>query len=101
MNDVLRTYYIESENSSALTKRGRKRIALETYLYYIEFLNRYITKVPNAVLLKIRFHFATSFYGIVCAKNIFEIMNEVKPIASKLLVLLMFPFAFILSKIKS
>ena len=57
--------------------------------------------MPNAVLLKIRFHFATSFYGIVCAKNIFEIMNEVKPIASKLLVLLMFPFAFILSKIKS
>jgi len=75
MNDVLRTYYIESENSSALTKRGRKRIALETYLYYIEFLNRYITKVPNAVLLKIRFHFATSFYGIVCAKNIFEIIK--------------------------
>lgn len=98
MNDVLRTYYIESENSSALTKRGRKKIALETYLYYIEFLNRYITKVPNAYFLKARFHFATVYYGIISDKPFYGVIKDIKMLFSKIFCSFLYPIAFLVAK---
>lgn len=101
INDVLRTYFIEPSNEDSLTNRSRKKIAKETYVYYIDFLNIYSKKVPNAFLLKLRYHFATSFYGFLCGKNGFQVLSEIRCKRSKALVLIMIPFSFILSKIKS
>lgn len=100
INDILRVYYIESNNAGALTKRTRTKVALETFLYYREFINEYAGLVPNAALLKLRFHFALAFYRVLANMSLAEELAKVNNLPSKLLLLLFTPAALVLSKVK-
>lgn len=100
INDILRVYYIESNNQGALTKRSRTKVAAETFLYYLEFINEYANRVPQAALLKLRFHFALAFYRVLANASLSGELARVNSTTSKLLLLLFTPAALVLSKVK-
>lgn len=87
-NQVLRTYYIEPDNKEALTKSSRKRFSKKIYNFYLKFLNCYISDIPKAWLLKLRFHFAYVFYSFINNYNIFESLKLVQRKSSRFLVLI-------------
>lgn len=96
LNKVLRTYYREADNVSALTKSSRKKVALPTYISYLDWVNLYLKKIKGNIIFKLRFHFAFIFYGLILKHTFSNINNSVKRISSKFIVLLFFPFAFLL-----
>lgn len=100
INDVLRTYYREENNTEALTKRSRVSIAKETYLYYVEFLNSYYNHVPSSIKFKLRYMFATVYYASLANIGLLKLISSINDYKLKLIILMLYPMGLIFSYIK-
>lgn len=96
INKILRTYYIEPDNLLAMTKTSRSKNSVFIFMDYLDWINIYLKQFKFSFKFQLRFHFAFVFYGLLAKigiKNIFAAINTVK---SKILILMLLPFAFVI-----
>lgn len=96
INKIFRTYYREPENLNALTKVPRSRNARYIYASYLDWVNIYLHQYSYSIKFKIRYHFALIFYGIIKKESLITIVKDIHHFASKLIAILMYPFALML-----
>jgi len=97
INKILRTYYIEDNNPDALTKRSREDIAIKVYISYLDWINLYLERIKRNIVLKLRFHFALAFYGILSDQKPIEVIRSIHKTKSRIIVCLLYPLAYLRS----
>jgi len=98
LDETLRTYYIEDNNPSALTKRGRLKTAESSRYQYLVWANEFLARVRGNFLLKLRFHFAYLFHSFLFGSSPRRILHDLHKLNSKLLCLILIVPAWIVSK---
>lgn len=100
VNKILRTYYV-NENTTALTKRSRITIAPEQVLTGLQFVNEikgHIKEGSNMAIFKRIFGYV--YYANILHLPFREIVLKINKWYDKIIVIILLPFAWILSLIK-
>ncbi len=95
LNETLRTYFIEAENSQALTKASRSANAEITFLEYEDWINNCLSKTRCGLYRYLRFHFAFCFYAALAGKNLVKSVCGLKHFKNRILSICLCPFAVV------
>lgn len=98
INKIVRVYYI-NENPTALSKGSRKDGALEMFYHYSYWVNKYQYKLGHAPIYRWRGVFAYPYHGILAKKQLKVMLKLIERRENKLLVLVFYLPALILSKL--
>ncbi len=101
LNEVLRVYYNDADNTTNLSNFSRSQKAGEIYVQKLVWVNHFIKRIKNDPALRLRFIFALDFYGFLSGKTIKTIVNDINLWPSKIrAVLLALPAKLVIQYMK-
>ena len=92
-NEVFRTYFIEKNNLSALTKRSRKQIAESVMNSSTKWINNFLPRISKGYIFKLRIYFQFGFYSLLNGIGLIKSLKEINHFNDRLLILLLYPAA--------
>lgn len=92
-NEVFRTYFIESDNLGALTKRSRLQLAESVMHSNIKWINYFLPKIKNGLTYKVRLYIQFGIYSLFKENGFLKSLKKIRRLKDKLIIILIIPCA--------
>lgn len=100
INDVMRIYYRETENTGALSKVSRNRYPHWAFNYGQFFINKFQYHIKNNLFIRYKMILSYISYGRIAGNSLKDILSPIDSFINKLIIFVSFPIVILIDKIR-